>query len=90
MSLKQFIERRKAAGLCSNCGSRPPKPDCKWCVPCLMRSGDCQYDLRQYRRSMGLCISCGHKAKIGYTRCRICLKKYREASLKYVRKIRKQ
>src|SRR5207244_10715905 len=66
------IAKRRAAGLCLNCGKRPPingKVKCKAC-----RANHAAYDVTRNaaRRASGLCLKCGKRPPINGSQCKAC------------------
>lgn len=91
MSLKRYVDSRKTAGLCINCGKRQPKEECVTCTHCLVAKDKTQCDLRAERRERGLCL-CG-RARAPYRRsCFRCLLKNRarSAAQRHARKTQTQ
>lgn len=66
--LKRYHAKR-AAGLCTRCGSPSEKSTCEACRP------DTAVHARKYywtRREQGLCPSCGRKPEAGKVLCIVC------------------
>lgn len=88
MTKREYQDCRVAAGLCGNCGCRPLKEGCKWCVHCLREKALTYLDLKAHRRASGLCPECGWKVVPGKWACRVHMKKRREATARYAERRR--
>jgi ribosomal protein S27AE len=89
MTQKQYQEKYAASGLCKNCGCRPPKRGCTWCVRCMRTKNLTQIDLRKERTEKGLCPKCGLcQPKKDRWACGKCLEITRKASARYRAKMR--
>lgn len=78
MTRKEMRNRRLSRGLCQNCGKRPPKKDCTWCLKCRTLQSLTMRDLYQSRKERGMCPYCGRKARPDYIMCSVCQKKCRD------------
>lgn len=61
--------RYAAAGLCFQCGKRPPVDGLAKCMPCNQHSLALGKDRRERHRATGLCLSCSEPALDGKTLC---------------------
>ena len=70
---KYMRAQRKARGLCSSCGQRPPAPGYKQCEICKQKRAD---KIQSFIEA-GLCRSCGKKEPVpGLKYCIDCLEYY--------------
>ena len=70
---KRVRGRRIEAGLCTECGMRPPLPGLRYCGRCQAKA--CRASKRRYcrRKRERRCASCGRKADLGSrTTCKRC------------------
>lgn len=74
----RLYRRRKAAGLCGQCGRRPPVEGMTTCGECLQK----EQEKRAERRSKGLCPVCGDIPDHPKKMCAECLRKIRTAKLR--------
>ena len=65
-------EARRAAGLCTSCGRRPPVEGGATCEPCLEARREAERQVYAERRAMGLCTRCGVPTFDGVSRCAVC------------------
>jgi hypothetical protein len=88
MSSSRYYER-KAKGICTLCGKRPPRQGKVYCGVCSekhKRSNKAR-PINTVRKASGICIVCGERpAREGRTLCEICLNKARENTLALRRK----
>lgn len=62
---KSTCEKRKAKGLCIQCGKRPPREERSLCADCAEKQKIYQRETRAYFRSLGLCPRCGKNKLFG-------------------------
>jgi hypothetical protein len=75
--LKQWSTDKKAAGLCTTCGTEPAHKGLK-CVECKERGRILRRRLRDSKEEIGLCTDCMHrKVELGKIRCTLCLHRSR-------------
>lgn len=84
---EEGIRRRRrarlAAGKCANCGRRPHKPDCTWCVVCLARKSTAKAERDRSRKELELCPNCSTEVEEGFVYCIKCRKKHRDRKRRY-------
>lgn len=88
MTKQEYQIRRVAKGLCANCGCRPLKVGCKWCIHCLREKARTYLDLKAQRKSVGKCPECNRKRVLGRWACKKHLRMRREATRRWSRKNR--
>lgn len=75
-----YRNRRKAAGLCINCGL-PVNGSGVTCPDCLKWERAKKKELRSQRAEQGLCSSCGKVPPMdGYMSCRRCYERHKAAN----------
>ena len=65
-------EARRAAGLCTSCGRRPPVEGGATCEPCREARQAAERQIYAERRARGLCGRCGVPTFNGVSRCAPC------------------
>ena len=65
-------EARRAAGLCTACGTRPSVDGGSTCEPCRIARREADREIYHARKSAGLCVKCAGPTNGGGTRCAPC------------------
>lgn len=65
---KKYREKRRADGLCPDCGNQTDRPGKTQCSSCATRATKRTMKKRKEREAAGLCKHCNRKAEFG-TRC---------------------
>jgi len=72
-ALRRLRQRRKAAGVCTNCGGPLDDVNKKTCFDCRHKpNAKYMKALRQKRSEEGLCTRCGREPEPGYALCTEC------------------
>ena len=65
-------EARRAAGLCTSCGTRPPVERGSTCEPCRIARRESEQLTYAARRAAGQCVRCANAVNDGGSRCAPC------------------
>ena len=65
-------EARRAAGLCTSCGTRPPVEGGATCEPCRITRRESEREAYTARRAAGQCVWCAGPVNDGGSRCAPC------------------
>lgn len=88
-SKRLLYARRKAAGLCPDCGAPVPNKRGTRCAQCVARRRESIHQAKAALRAQGKCIECGRRpADGGFASCHICreqsARRHRERMLERV------
>lgn len=72
ISRKVRYAARRAAGVCSSCGTARPRPGQGMCGQCRGRANEIQWTRMAVLRAAKQCIQCGGAPEPGRARCRTC------------------
>ena len=75
---RQRYAERAAEGLCTRCGSNPPRPDRKTCEDCAAAAAERSAALRARRKAAGACLDCAAPTTGGHARCAACRREARQ------------